>query len=293
MALTLLLLDLARYGGFEVVSLAHLNHQLRATAVRDEAFCREFASRLGVPLAAEAADVSGLAAAAGVSIEQAARLARYAFLRRAATAVRADRIAVGHTRDDQAETFVLKLMRGAGAAGLGGIYPRRGEVIRPLLDSTRDQLQAHLVAAGQIWVEDESNGDLTNPRNRVRHRVLPEMDLAYGGSTRASIARAADLVREDAEWLDAQAAGRFSALARVTEGQIALARSALGAEPMPIRRRILLEALRLAGGGREVGLVHVDAGLQVLEGLVAAADVPAGRWELSGADLVLDNSGRG
>lgn len=292
-ALTLLLRDAARHGGFDVVSLAHLNHQLRATAARDEAFCRELAGQLGLPLAVEAADVAGQAAAEGVSVEQAARLARYEFLRRTAAAVRADRIAVGHTRDDQAETFLLKLMRGAGAAGLGGIYPRNGDVIRPLLDVSRDDLRAHLTAVGQGWVEDETNADVANPRNRVRHRVLPEMDLAYGGPTRASIARAADLSREDAEWLDAVASRRFSDTARLSPGQIAFDRATLQAEPMPLRRRMLLEALRRGGGSREVGLAHVDAGLRVLEGLAAAADVPSGRWELSGPDLVLYSSGRG
>jgi tRNA(Ile)-lysidine synthase len=292
-ALTLLMRDLARHGRFDVVSLAHLNHRLRPTADRDEAFCRELAGRLGMPLAVDVTDVAGLAAAEGLSIEQAARQARYAFLRQAAASAQADRIAVGHTRDDQAETFLLKLMRGAGATGLGGVYPRKGEVIRPLLDTTRAHLRAYLTAAGQAWMEDETNADLANPRNRVRHRVLPELDLAYGGPTRASIARAADLAREDAEWLDALATQRYSELARASAGRVAIPRAALEAEPMPLRRRILLEALRLGGGGREVGLVHVDAGLQVLEGLASGADVPAGRWELSGTDLVLYSSARG
>jgi tRNA(Ile)-lysidine synthase len=275
-ALTLLMRDLARHGRFDVVSLAHLNHRLRPTADRDEAFCRELAGRLGMPLAVDVTDVAGLAAAEGLSIEQAARQARYAFLRQAAASAQADRISVGHTRDDQAETFLLKLMRGAGATGLGGVYPRKGEVIRPLLDTTRAHLRAYLTAAGQAWMEDETNADLAN-----------------GGPTRASIARAADLAREDAEWLDALATQRYSELARASAGRVAIPRAALEAEPMPLRRRILLEALRLGGGGREVGLVHVDAGLQVLEGLASGADVPAGRWELSGTDLVLYSSARG
>ena len=113
-----------------------------------------------------------------LSVEDAARRLRYDFLHRAAESAAADRIAVGHTRDDQAETFLLKLIRGAGLTGLGGIYPRRGNVVRPLLDVGRADLRRYLESRGQAWVEDETNEDLENPRNRIRHRVLPELDLA-------------------------------------------------------------------------------------------------------------------
>ena len=92
-------------------------------------------------------------------------------------------MAVGHTRDDQAETVLLKLARGAGLTGLGGIYPRRDAVIRPLIDVlARGSCGRTCAEQGESWVEDETNADLTNPRNRVRHRVLPELEAAYGGS---------------------------------------------------------------------------------------------------------------
>ena len=113
-ALTLLLRELASHNEFTLVSLAHLNHQLRGTAVRDEAFCREFAAGLGLSIVFESADVKTYATAHGLSIEDAARRVRYEFLGRAAAAAGATRIAVGHTQDDQAETFLLKLMRGDG-----------------------------------------------------------------------------------------------------------------------------------------------------------------------------------
>ena len=113
-ALTRALLDLAALGDFTVVGLAHLNHRLRPTAARDEQFCRDLAARLGLAIAVEEADVAAYAASEGLSIEDAARRLRYAFLDRAAAAAWAARIAVGHTMDDQAETFLLKLMRGAG-----------------------------------------------------------------------------------------------------------------------------------------------------------------------------------
>ena len=130
-ALTHLLRELAEHGEFQVAGLAHLNHQLRPSAGRDEAFCRALAARLGAGIVVESADVQSYARQARRSIEDAARQLRYEFLERAAAQSGADRIAVGHTQDDQAETFLMKLMRGAGLTGLAGIYPRRGRIIRP------------------------------------------------------------------------------------------------------------------------------------------------------------------
>jgi tRNA(Ile)-lysidine synthase len=160
-------------------------------------------------------------------------------------------------------------------------------VIRPLLDVSRDDLRGYLEARGQGWVEDESNDALENPRNRIRHRVLPEMDRAYGGPVRPAIARSAALVREDGQWLDELSARRFGELAISSPDGLRLDAAALGAEPVPVRRRVLLEAIRTLAGHREVGLEHVEAGLEVLAGGCAGADVPGGRVELRRGQLVL------
>jgi len=285
-ALTRLLLDLSEHGGFVVVGLAHLNHGLRPTADRDEAFCRAFATRHGLSLDVERADVRAYSASQAVSLEDAGRRLRYAFLERAATLLRADRIAVGHTQDDQAETFLLKLMRGAGLTGLAGIYPRRGAVVRPLLDVRDADLQAYLVSQAEFWIEDETNADVENPRNRVRHRVLPELDLAAGGSTQPAIARAAALIRDDAQWLDELADERFRALASDTETGLELDIPGLTTSPSPVLRRVLLRALRTAAGGREVGLDHVEAVTALLGRTSGGVDVPGSRAELRGARLV-------
>ena len=286
-ALTCLLLDLAEYGEFVVAGLAHLNHGLRATADRDEAFCREFAGRQGLPLDVGRVDVAAYSASEGISVESAGRRLRYDFLRRAAAGVRADRIAVGHTQDDQAETFLLKLMRGAGLTGLAGIYPRREAVVRPLLDVRDADLQAYLLSQGQSWIEDETNADVANPRNRVRHRVLPELDLAAGGATQPAIARAAALIRDDAQWLDSMAEEQFRALATITDTGLELDVPGLTSASAPILRRVVLRALRTGAGGREVGLDHVEAVTALLDGMQGRVDVPGSRVELRGPKLVL------
>ena len=286
-ALTLLLQELSRHGEFCVAGVAHLNHQIRSTAAADEAFCRAFAAGHQLPIVVEAIDVPGYAVSQRLSLEDAARRLRYDFLGRAATQLGADLIAVGHTEDDQAETFLLKLARGAGWTGLGGIYPRRDAVVRPLIDVSRAELRDYLAGRGEGWVEDETNADLGNPRNRIRHRVLPELDAAYGGPVRRGIARATTLIREDAGWIDEVANGRYSQLCGGGAGGVDIDAAALMLEPLAIRRRVLLRALRSVSDGREVGLDHIEAALEVAAGQMAAADLPGARLELRRGKLVL------
>ena len=286
-ALTRILTDLSEHGNFTVVGVAHLNHGLRSTAGRDEAFCRSFAERVTLPLAVDHAAVRDHAAAESLSIEDAARRLRYAFLERAATSMHADRIAVGHTQDDQAETFLLKLMRGAGLRGLGGIYPQRGAVIRPLLDVSREDLRTYLQSRAETWIDDETNEDLTNPRNRIRHRVLPELDRALEGSARPAISRAAALMREDGQWLDALGDERFHTLAHPAGDGLELDVRGLVATPPPVLRRVLLRAMRTVGGDREIGLEHVEAVAALLTAAQGGVDVPGTRVELRGGKLVL------
>jgi tRNA(Ile)-lysidine synthase len=286
-ALVFVLRELSEHGGFSLVGLAHVNHQLRPEAGRDEQFCRELAMRLDLPIKVESVDVRSYAASQRLSIEDAARRLRYECLHRSAVEMHADRLAVGHTRDDQAETFLLKLIRGAGMTGLAGIYPQRGEVIRPLLEVSREELRDYLRTIGQTWVEDDTNVDLKNPRNRIRHRVLPELNLAAGADTSTAIARAAGLAREDSQWLDELAQARFAVLAREAPHGLDIDAAALDGEPPPVQRRILLRGLRMVAGGREIGLEHVEAALGVAAGLSGGADVPGARVELRRGKLVL------
>jgi tRNA(Ile)-lysidine synthase len=286
-ALVHLLRELAEDGLFSVVALAHLNHRLRCTASRDELFCRDLAARVGLPITVESVDVASYAQTQRLSLEDAARRLRYDFLHRAAGSATADRIAVGHTQDDQAETFLLKLIRGAGQTGLGGIYPRRGSIVRPLLDVGRADLRRYLESRGQPWVEDETNANLDNPRNRIRHRVLPELDLAGGASSNAAISRAAAIIREDGQWLDELGSQRFDSLVARRETGLEIDVSGLMAEPLPLRRRIVLNALRLAAPNREIGSDHVEAALEVAAAQSAGVDVPGARVELRRGKVVL------
>jgi tRNA(Ile)-lysidine synthase len=290
-ALLWVMLALAKQGILEVAGIAHFNHQLRDTAARDESFCCALATRAKCLFVSGTSDVRARAHRDRLSIEDAARRERYAFLREVAARVHATHIATGHTKDDQAETFLLKLVRGAGLAGLGGIYPVRDAIVRPLLHCSRAELRAYLEARGETWMEDETNADVTNPRNRVRHIVLPQLEQAFGPSVRDALARAADLAGQDGAWLDVQAAEALTSLAEELPDGMAFRSAALQGLPAPIARRILLAAMRGTSNGREVSLHHVQAALDVLAGRCRAAQTPAGAWELLGGLLVLYTKG--
>ena len=291
-ALVHLLLELSDHGAFAVIGLAHLNHQLRASAARDEQFCRDLAASLGLEILVEQGEVAAHARARGFSVEDAARRLRYEFLERVATGWSANRIAVGHTLDDQAETVLLKLIRGAGLTGVGGISPRKGRVIRPLLDVTKGALLAYLSERGFPWVEDETNADLSNPRNRIRHLVLPELERAYPGASKA-IARTAAVARSESDYVEMQAAALFTTVARPTPDGLELDSERLTVAPRPIVRRVLLMALRAVSGNREIGLDHVRAAEDVLGRSCGGTDVPGARVELRRKMLVLSQQGPG
>lgn len=261
-ALALVLGRLAATGALDctLAGLAHLHHGLRgADADADARFVGALAARLGVPCVTGREDVAARAREAGESIETAARRARYAFLDATAASLGATRIATGHTADDQAETLLLRLLRGAGLPGLSGIRPRNGIVIRPLLDAGRADVQAFLQAEGQPWRDDASNADRGIPRNRVRHELMPVLRSIAGPSVTGVLARTAALVRDDADELDRQAIemARRDVLTDSSGTRMAIA--GLDAAGPALGRRIVRAALAAAAGGRFHSLEHVEA----------------------------------
>ncbi|MFN8600809.1 MAG: tRNA lysidine(34) synthetase TilS [Candidatus Binatia bacterium] len=178
------------------LAVAHLNHRMRGAASdRDEAFVRELAQGFAMPFFVGASDTLADVCA---NREAAARDERRAFLVRCGREWGAVRVAVAHTRDDQAETVLMRLARGAGPASLGGMRVARPDgVVRPLLEQPRSACVAYLHARGLAWVEDESNADERYFRNRVRRRLLPALERELGVDVRARLARLAGQLREE------------------------------------------------------------------------------------------------
>lgn len=258
-ALVHLLRELAGGGYVDLVGLAHLNHGLRgAEAERDAAFCAQLARDCGLPLDVETIEVARLASAEGRSVEDAAREARYAFLERARVRLGGEVIAVAQTRDDQAETVMLRLVRGSGPGGLAAIAPRRGRVVRPLIDLRRADLVKYLTDRGIPWVEDSSNRDPRFVRTRVRHELLPWLAAHVNPAIVDVLARTADIAADEHRLLGELAE---AARARVQDASGALDRTALLAEPRALQRRIL-RAAAAPVLGRAVRMGQVDAVLE-------------------------------
>lgn len=292
-ALALLMTELSAAGVLHLVSLAHLNHGLRgADADCDAEFCTRLAKDCGVPIDVEQGDVAALAAGRRRSLEEAAREVRYAFLERTRQKRGAEVVAVGHTRDDQAETVLLRLVRGAGPRGLTAIHPRRQHIIRPLIDMRRADLMAYLEAHGRTWRVDDSNQDRRRTRNRLRHDVLPALVASEGDSVVDVLARTAEIAGADEALLYSLAR---EARARVVAGEgpgLRLSVAALSEEPLALRRRVVQWAMAQLSD-RAPAFAQVDAALRFLErGRPGVLAVPGGQVELSGGQGVLSNRPR-
>ena len=286
-ALAWILKDLHDRDALVFAGVGHVHHQLRGgDADADEMFCRDLSARLGVPFFSGCVDVNAAVAGGGGSVESVARRLRYAWLKTAAQAADATHIATGHTLDDQAETVLLRLLRGAGGRGLSGIRPARGVVIRPLLDCRRSQLREYLAALGETFREDLSNADLSIARNRIRHELLPVIDrLAPGGID--ALARAATLAADDEKYLAEAAIDAARSVVLSNDGDVSradLSRELLSALAPAIARRGVRDAIErtapeLAG---HICSAHVDA-VRYL-----ASTGGAGHLDLSGVAVESD-----
>ena len=300
-ALAALLGELRQKTDWSVAGLLHVNHGLRGgSADEDEAFCRQLARALGFSIIVERVDVAARAGAERISIETAGHRVRYELFERIVQEGAADCIATAHTRDDQAETVLLRLIRGAGPGGLAGIRPRVGPVVRPLLDFGRAELRDYLRERGLSHREDPTNRDERILRNRVRHRLIPFLAEHFSPAIANVLARGAAIAREDADWLDAAAnavaarivqyeEGRLDAGGGRTEERFEADAARLAAEPPAVARRVVRQLLERAGG-RRVGFEHVERFLRLADAAAtvpAAADFPGCRVERRGATLRL------
>ena len=263
------------------IVVAHLDHRLRgAEGEADAAFVAELAAALGLECVVGREEVAALARREKRSLEDAARRARYAFLRRVADEVGAERIVTGHTRDDQAETVLMHLLRGGGLAGLAGMAPLAGDIARPLLDVTRAETEAYCAARGWTPRHDASNDDPAFLRNRVRLTLLPLLERE-NPHLRDTLARNAALIAADAAYLDALARDAWDRTVTSSSGDaISFDLAALQALPSPLRTRLLREAQRRLTGDEGEGLEarHVEAAGEYIQSgqSGAARELPGG-----------------
>lgn len=241
-----------------VLSVAHLHHGIRgAEADEDERFVAELAARLGFPLHQHRVDAPAAAKTERKTLEEAARHLRYDWFRDLLAQGQADAVATAHTLDDQAETVLHRLLRGAWTEGLGAIHPviacPGGTILRPFLHARRADIVAWLQEIGQPWREDASNQDPALTRSRIRHELLPQI-AGFNPRIAEQLARMAAIARDEESWWDGELARLLPSLilpgrpvrgggravsTHPDEGSVALELLRLRAFPPALRRRVL------------------------------------------------------
>jgi tRNA(Ile)-lysidine synthase len=196
-ALLLLLVEVRKQLG-AVLSVVHFNHKLRGkNSDQDERFVARLAAKHGLVFHCGQLDVGAKAKRDKANLEDTARRARYEFFEGLARSGHVDKVAVAHTADDQAETVLAHILRGTGIGGLGGIHPRVGHVVRPLLGVRRADLRAYLKSKKQAWREDATNRDTTRMRARIRKKLMPILEKQFHAAVVEHLATLAELARED------------------------------------------------------------------------------------------------
>ena len=277
-ALLRVLLELRSELGI-VLSVAHFNHRLRgADSEADEAFVAELARQHDLEIFSGHGDVRDHALTSKLSMEAAARELRYCWLTSLAESHKLNEIATAHTLDDQAETVLLKFLRGAGSRGLAGIYPEmfRGaqkqiHFVRALLCVTRDEVETYLTSLGQSWREDETNRDHRFARNRVRHELLPLLEREYNPNIRQLLSGAAELSRAEEEYW--QALVERELVSRMQQPQ-QLSLESFAGLPLAFQRRLFrrfAETENLA-----LDLEHVERLLRCASGELVRTELPGG-----------------
>lgn len=253
------------------LAAAHLDHGLREASARDAAFVADACKARGVALYARRLEV---VCGRGESLEMAARRARFSFFMQAARDAGADVLMLAHHADDQAETLMIRLLRGAGSTGLSAMageapFPLPGgpKVIRPFLSLTRAQLEQYCALHGVDHIQDESNADTAMVRNRIRHQLMPMLARGYGASAR-TLGMTARLLGDEDAYLAAQARQLLQTC--LCDGGIVRAR--LADAPVALSRRALLLWLQ-PQTDRPVGFAHVEAVLGLQSG---SLDLPGG-----------------
>jgi tRNA(Ile)-lysidine synthase len=267
------LLDVLRRLSGEVgisLHIAHLDHMFRGEgSAGDARFVAELARSLGIPSTIERRDVPSYCAERGLSAQRGAREVRYSFLEEVARTVGAGRIAIGHTASDQAETVIMRMIRGAGLAGLSGIPPKRDHIIRPLIEVTRERVLAYLAERKITYVTDPSNLKPVYTRNRVRQEIIPVLER-FNPRIVETLAAEAALIRDEDRVLEQKTEVSILDIIRKEGDRVRFDRDGFLLLETAIRRRAVRRAWELLEPSS--GL----SGLQTDEAAAFMKEAPAG-----------------
>jgi tRNA(Ile)-lysidine synthase len=241
------------------LTVVHVEHGLRGEeSLEDARFTRELCHQMQVPFRLVHAQVQTLAAQEGLSTEEAGRKERYRIFREVQKQCGAQRIAVAHNRNDQAETVLHHLVRGSGLKGLGGIAPVRDDIIRPLLFTTRAEIEEILRQAGLSWRTDRTNLEQDYTRNRIRLSILPHMERELNVRASEHIAQAGEKLQQVQSYIERETCRAAERCISSEEGDVCIALEPFLKEDELIRSEVLRRALSMCGGLRDVGTVHIE-----------------------------------
>ena len=267
-ALLSILVNMKDTFGIERITVVHFDHGLRGDeSDADREFVRALAHSAGLDFHCGAADVRSFARSGKISLEMAARECRRSFLQETASALNAGKIALGHTANDQAEEVLLRIFRGTGPAGIQAMSPGTAEgIIRPLLFATRDKILDYLLECGIAFRNDSSNFDPFCQRNFLRLKVFPLLREAFHPQIAETIARCADLAREEESWWASQIETRFRDIClESSEGRATLDLKRLKQlHPALVRRILRLAIEKVRGSLYGVGLVHLETLIELV-----------------------------
>lgn len=266
-----------------ILHVAHLDHGLRPASSQDAAFVQALAASWGLPATIGAWTP---ALSLGRSLQAAARKARYRFLQEVASEIGATKIAVGHHRDDQAETVLLNLLRGAGLRGLRGMLAiREGQIIRPLLGVGRDEIEGYAKRHRLSFLEDPSNRDPRFLRNRIRYQLLPLLQREYNPAISKTLAKTAELLAEEEAYVEGAVDRLSRPLFSMQGNRICMGVGVLRGLAPPIRRRILARAIRAVAPQGYLTSAHLEAVERLMQSEgPSAVTLPLGRsaWRSGG-----------
>lgn len=246
--------------------VAHLNHRLRAEAIREAEFVEGLAASYGLKAMVQDADVRAYAKDRRLPIEVAAREVRYRFFTSVLAKTGAVRMALGHQADDQAETVLLNIIRGAGLAGLKGIPPVRGPFVRPLIEVRRAAVESYCVFRGLKTCLDASNLSTEYLRNRIRHKLIPLLEHDYNPAVVEALGRLADITREEERFIAAETTITYDRIASLTKEGIDIDATALAALPVALARRVVRLACKtLSDGVYRPDFLHTEKVLELLK----------------------------
>jgi tRNA(Ile)-lysidine synthase len=267
--------------GYEVV-VAHVDHSFRAESPQEADFVRFLAESHGLPFYSQRVDVQQIADAETQSVEEAARNVRYQFLFEQARRLKCQAVAVGHHADDQVETILMHLMRGAALPGLTGmpyrrlmpVWDKKIPLVRPLLGIWRDEIDAYIEQSGHKPCDDRSNLDTTYHRNRIRHELIPVLKT-YNPNIKTVIWRMADVLREEEQLLDEITEQAFEDCRQYgTETHVIFTRSEFIELPKALQRRVLRYAIaQLCPDVRDVGFEVIERGLTFAQEAASGGEI--------------------